>query len=55
MQLGAYDRVVHASDFFAPEDDLLLLKVASIVLVDQHQIDRIAAREAIIYIFICWC
>lgn len=41
-----------ASDFLAPEDNLLLLKVATILLVNKDQVERVAAGEAIINIVV---
>jgi hypothetical protein len=49
---GAQERSSASSDFLAPKKDLLLLEVAAIVLIDQHKVQRVAALEAIINIFV---
>ena len=43
------------SDFLAPEDDLLLFEVAAVVLIDEDQVEGVAATEAIIHIVVRRC
>ena len=45
----------HCSDLLAPENYLLLLEIAAILLIYQHKVERVATAEAIIYVFICRC
>ena len=43
------------SDLLTPKKNLLLLKVATILLIDENQVERIAAAVTIIDVFICRC
>ena len=41
------------SYLFAPQRYLLLLEVSSLFLVDEHQVQEVAALEPIVHFFIC--
>lgn len=45
---------LYASHFASPESDLLLLKVSSLFLVDEHEVEEVAALESVVYIWISW-
>lgn len=38
---------------FSPQNDLLLLEIASVLLVDEHQIEVVLHRESIIHWAVC--
>ena len=43
------------SYLFTPQHYLLLLEVSSLLLVDEHQVQEVAAFESIVHFFVCRC
>ena len=44
-----------ASDFLPPQHDFLLFEIAAVLLINEHEVEPVAAGEAIIDVFVAGC